>query len=195
MKYLKTLNLIGAMLFLSVSTNSANAALVLTIDTYTIDELSFTISGTFDADTIGTQPGKLAIKNDWSNNLGVNTDLFASTITATNNSISGIGGISINDGHTWGDGIHFGQFGLGGSAPFTMGTAINGSITLSGTGAFDPADAATLQLVSGFNSATQDWTRLEANAVSAVPVPAAVWLMGSAIAGLFGFSRRESTAA
>ena len=195
MKYLKTLNLIGVLLFLSVVSNSANAALVLTIDTYTTDELSFTISGTFDADTIGNQPGLLAIKNDWSNNIGVHTELFASTISATNNSISGISGISINDGDTQGDGIHFAQFGIGSTTPFTMGTAIIGSITLSGIGAFDPADVATLQLVSGFNFATQDWVRLEANAVSAVPVPAAVWLMGSAIAGLFGFSRRESTTA
>jgi hypothetical protein len=35
--------------------------------------------------------------------------------------------------------------------------------------------------------------RLDNAAVSAVPVPAAVWLMGSALAGLFGFSHRKST--
>lgn len=37
--------------------------------------------------------------------------------------------------------------------------------------------------------------RLDDAAVSAVPVPAAVWLMGSALAGLFGFTRRQSAKA
>ena len=71
--------------------DSTQAALTLTIDNYTTDELSFTIGGTFDADTIGDQPGWLAIKNDWSNNVGVHTELFSTEPTDTVNTIT-IGG-------------------------------------------------------------------------------------------------------
>lgn len=206
MKYLKTHNLIGAMLFLLVCSNSANATLMLVIDNYTTDELSFTISGTFDADTIGggaasASPGYLAIKNDWSNNVGVHTELFSDAVFITSNTLT-IGTHSLNhfvvttDSLPWADTFFSTVSPV--STILTAGTPVSGSVTLSGTGAIDPAHAATLQLVSTYISATGPgspghWARLEANAVSAVPVPAAVWLMGSAIVGLFGFSRRKPT--
>ena len=200
MKYLKTFNIIGVLLLLSVSTKPANAVLTLVIDNYTTDELSFTINGAFDADTISdsSTPGYLAIKNDWLLNEGTHTDLFSSTPMLTNNTIT-IGGVSPghvvnNFGWDWADSFYYRNI-SGVENAFTAGTIVSGSVTLSGTGMFDPADAVSLQLVSGFSTTSSDWVRLEANAVSAVPVPAAVWLMGSALVGLTGFSRRKETTA
>ena len=147
----------------------ANAALTLTIDNYTNDEITFTISGTFDADTIGDSPGYLAIKNDWSNNQGVATEWFSSLPTATLNTIT-IGGllppITIQDGvSTWMDDIIFSNP-LGPEVPILAGTAVTGSVTLTAAGAFNPADAATLELISGFSrpAGANDWVRLEASA-------------------------------
>jgi len=42
----------------------SQAALVFTIDSMTTDELIFSINGTFDETSVGTNPGYLAIKND-----------------------------------------------------------------------------------------------------------------------------------
>ena len=95
-----------------VLSGQAYAALTLTIDNYTTDEVTFTISGTFDADTIGDSPGYLAIKNDWSNNQGVHTEWFSTLPTATLNTIT-IGGqvpgttIQNDDTFTWADNIFF----------------------------------------------------------------------------------------
>ncbi|WP_279245634.1 VPLPA-CTERM sorting domain-containing protein [Candidatus Litorirhabdus singularis] len=185
-------------IMLAVAGASANAALVLSIDTYTTDEVSLSISGTFDEDTIGIFPGYLAVKNDWSNNYGVHTEWFSSLPTITANTIL-IGGLAPDtaaqnsDIRGWNDNVFF-RF-ADNTAPITAGTTVSGSITLSKVGAFDLADMATLQLVSGLNftvpiSDDDDWARLEAN-VSAVPLPAAAWLFGSALLGLAGVSRRR----
>ena len=185
---------------LAVAGASANAALVLSIDTYTTDEVSFSINGTFDADTVGNFPGYLAVKNDWSNNVGVHTEWFSALPTITVNTIM-IGGLAPtifgaqnSDIRPWNDNVFF-RFDDN-TAPITAGTTVSGSITLSRVGVFDPADMATLQLVSGLNftapfSDNDDWARLEAN-VSPVPLPAAAWLFGSALLGLAGVARRRS---
>jgi len=198
------MNKILAFLILAIATLSqSHASLVFTIDNYTTDELSFTFSGMFDTDTIGDSAGWLAIKNDWSNSGGIHTELYSSTPTITNNTIS-IGGLTPqtylqNSTYAWNDSVFFANpFGTNNS--FTAGTTVTGSMTLFGIGAFDPADAATLELVSGFVrpfdiGLGDDWARLEASAqVSAVPVPAAAWLFGSALLGFFGFSRRKANA-
>lgn len=188
-------------LVLSIATTSVHAALVLSIDTYTTDEISFSISGTFDEDTIGIFPGYLAVKNDWSNNYGVHTEWFSSFPTMTVNTIL-IGGVAPtlaqaqnSDIRAWNDNVFF-RF-ADNMAPFTAGTAVSGSITLTGVGLFDPADMATLELVSGLNftdpiSSDDDWARLEARAVATVPVPAATWLFGSALLGLVATARRRA---
>ena len=185
---------------LSLIGTSANAALVFEIDTYTTDEVSFSISGTFDADTIGIFPGYLAVKNDWSNNIGVHTEWFSGAPSITLNTIM-IGGLAPtlvqaqNSGiRPWNDDIFF-RF-ADNTAAFTAGTAVSGSITLSGVGLFDPADMSTLELVSGLDytspiSSDDDWARLEAR-VSAVPLPAAAWLFGSAIIGLGVVKRKRA---
>ena len=183
------------------SAASSHAALQMIIDTYTADEVSFTLSGTFDADTIGIFPGYLAVKNDWSNNTGVHTDWFTSIPTISVNTVQ-IGGLAptLTEAQNspirpWNDNIFF-RFDDN-LAPFTAGTTVSGSITLSGAGIFDPADKATLELVSGLNftepfSDDDDWARLEATAtMSPVPVPAAAWLFGSALIGLAGLARRK----
>lgn len=178
----------------------SEAALVLTVDSYTNDELSFSISGAFDADTIGDLPGYLAIKNDWSNNVGTHTELFSSAPTITSNTITIGGGFFVtnttvqNGSAPWTDNVFFTLTDISGNDftgfPFTAGMPVSGSMTLSGVGAFDPADAATLELVSGFNRGS-DYARLE---FSPVPIPAALPLFVSGLLGLIGLSRRKKAA-
>jgi len=184
---------------LCLASASANASLVLLINTYTTDEVSFTISGTFDANTIGIFPGYLAIKNDWSNNIGVHTEWFSGTPAITVNTIL-IGGVApsltlVQDdaGSAWNDDLLFIPP-AGNAVAITAGTSVSGSVTLSGVGFFNPADLATLELVSGLNftspsSNDDDWARLEASA-SVVPIPPAAWLFGSTL-GLMGVMRRK----
>jgi len=183
----------------------AQSALVFTIDTYTISELTFTLSGTFDDDTIGNEQGWLAIKNDWSSNTGTHTDFLGLGATMVSNIM--IGGftplgtiITTGDIDTFSDSIAFLQQG-GSFSTIVAGTTVSGSATLSAIvgGAFNPTDASTLELVSGFNYGPSsplvggDWARLEATATfvgSVVPVPAAVWLFGTALLGFVGMARK-----
>jgi hypothetical protein len=178
---------------------AAQAELVLTIDNYTADELAFSISGTFDSDTSGEQPGYLAIKNDWSNNVGSHTEIWSATPTITSNTIQINGatpetGIGNNPTLGWADALYFVNRSTpwtGNGDPFEAGWAVTGSVVLSGVGAFDPSDAATLELVSGYKTTTRSWDRIEATAVAAVPIPAAAWLFGSGLVGLVGLRRRQ----
>jgi len=177
--------------------STSHAALVFTIDTYTTDQLSFTLGGTFDAATIGDQPGWLAIKNDWSNNQGVHTEMFAGLPTISLNTIL-VGGLAPstsvqNSSSEWMDDILFANP-LGTSNAIAAGTTVSGSLTLLGLGIFDPTDEATLELLSGFDNSVRDWVRLEASTLaSVVPIPAAVWLFGTALMGLVGFGKRRKT--
>jgi hypothetical protein len=185
---------IGAMLLMLAG--NASAALVLTVNSYTTDQLSLSISGTFDQDTVGTHPGYLAIKNDWSNNQRHHTELFSSTPAIISSTIT-IDGVIVESfvrnlsSQVYADSIFF--FGPGGAAgvetSILAGTAVSGLITLSGVGAFNPADVHTLELVSGWNDQTRDWVRFEASATM-VPVPAAAWLFASGL-GLLGWMRRR----
>ena len=188
---------------------AAHSALTFTIDVYTPDELTFTLGGTFDVDTIGNETGWLAIKNDWSNNTGIHTDFLGLGATMVSNTIM-IGDFSplstiIREGsETFSDSVGFLQQG-GSFSTIFAGTMVSGSATLSaiGGGAFQPTDASTLELVSGFNNGPTgtidggDWARREATATfggSVVPVPAAVWLFGTALMGMFGFNKRRKAA-
>ena len=155
---------------------AAQATLTLTIDSYTTDELSLTISGTLDEDTNGKY---LAIKNDWSNNQGVHTELFVLTPSCSHTIT--IGGAAPSEWHlrntteTYTDALYF----IEGTTTIPAGTEVSGSITFSGVGAFDPVSNNSIQLVSGFNNTTVDWDRLEATAV--IPEPATF-----AFVGIFG---------
>ena len=181
--------------------STSHATLVLTIDTYTTDELSLTLSGSFDLDTVGDRPGFLAIKNNWSNNFGFHTEIFSRAPAITVNTIlidgTAPSGVFIqNDNSTWMDVIFFDNpifDSVTGDTAFTAGTIVSGSLTLTGLGIFDPTDEATLELVSGFDNNAVDWARSEAGtmAVSPVPVPAALWLFGTALIGLVGFGKRR----
>ena len=196
---------LAAVLVLMAS--GAQATLIFTIDNYTADELSFTITGTFDADSTGSQPGWLGIKNDWSNNQGVHTELFVADPALTLNTIL-IGGVAPNafvdnDIGAWDDGMYW-ENPSGASGAIAAGTTVSGSVTLSGVGFFDPSDFATLELVSGWTCSqgvphgcpgTQlpvaDYTRLEAGA-SVVPEPSTALLLGLGLTGLAAKGRRRS---
>jgi len=193
---------IVSLLFLSVLASTANAALILSIDNYTENELAFTISGSFDYDTIGDKvPGYLAIKNDWSNNQGIHTEMFNffPTITLNTITIGGTGPLSfsvINSAEAWTDTIWF-QNPLGVTNPITAGTSVAGSMVLSGNGAFDPVNADSLELLSGFITYEDDievnrWARLESAAQTApVPIPSTLGLLGIGLLGLAGVNRRK----
>ena len=161
----------------------ARAAVIFTVTEFTSDTLSLTLSGTLDADTGGVQPGWLAIKNDWSNHVGVHTEFLNSIPTITVNTIV-IGGVAplttdIQNGASdaFADSIVF-QNPNGSGLPLFAGTSIAGTLTLSGAGAFSPT--AGLELLSGFG-ATGDWARLEA---AAVPEPTTALLLAGGLAGL-----------
>lgn len=187
---------------LIATAGQVQAAFILSIDNYTADELTFSIAGFFDADTIGDSEGYLALKNDWSNNRGVHTELFSSTPIVTSNTVL-IGGLAPttflqNGTSAWMDNIYF-HNPLGTENPILAGTTVAGSVTLSGVGAFNPAVTATFELVSGFvrpfgPGPGDDWARLEAGTlVAAVPEPSslAVFGIGACVAGLGAALRRR----
>jgi hypothetical protein len=145
---------------------AASAALTLTINSFTPDQLSLSISGTFDSDVIGDQQGWLAIKSRWTSNIGIHTEFYSALPTIIENTIS-IGGVLVGLPNlsweagtpTWGDSIHFANPNGGQFAPIRAGTAVSGTLILSAPGGFDPS--AQLQLLSGFSATTMDWVRLE----------------------------------
>jgi len=65
---------------------------------------------------------------------------------------------------------------------------INAGASVSGAFLFNPALLASSGLVIGTNGTTNS-----AIAVSAVPVPAAIWLFGSGLLGLVGIARRKKS--
>jgi hypothetical protein len=161
----------------------SNATLTLTIDSLTTGQLTFSISGTFD-----TAPNEqwLAVKNDWSHNQGYHTEMFSGTPTVTFNSLL-INGVSASpsiaaDSQTWGDAVYF-------SGTMLAGTAVSGTITLTGAGMFVPANLGNIQLVSGFTRPVghDDWYRLESS--SAIPEPATAMILGLG-GGLIALYRR-----
>lgn len=148
----------------SIFWKSSVAQLVLTIDEYTTDTLTFSISGSFEADTIGDFSGWLAIKNAWQGNQGVHTELFSSTPSVVSQSIT-IGGLSANTAvengsQTYNDSIYW-QNPLGFNSSISALTVVDGSVTLSGPGIFDPVNNNQLTLVSGLSLSPYDWARLE----------------------------------
>ncbi len=176
------------------SASSVWSQLTLTIDEYTTDRLSFTVSGSLATDTTGTWEGWLAIKNDWSGNVGVHTELFSSTPSITSQNIT-IGGTSVNavvgnGSQAYNDSIYW-QNPLGFTNPISALTVVNGSVTLEGSGAFDPVNNPALHLVSGINLTPYDWARLEAVG-SAIPEPSTyAVLIGSLVLVIVAWKRKS----
>ena len=187
---------IAALIMTPIGVSQAHAALTLTVDTFTTSELKFSISGTFDSDVSGDQQNWIAIKHNWSNSSGINTDWLDDAIgfsgvdfanwTVVENSITIGGAVPIASnvaatGETWGDSIYFKNFN---NDPILAGTAVSGSFHVQGADLFTVVS--NLQLLSGFNDTTADWVRLEANAN--VPAPAS---LGCLLMAATAFSRRR----
>lgn len=179
-----------AVLVAGVGASESGAALSLNIDIFTTDEIKFTISGTFDEDVIGDQRGWLAVKNDWSNNFGTNNGwiddsvgffpvsdadwmLIENTVTIGSATIRSFVAAS---GQTWGDSIYFGD--NEGMPPILAGTAVSGTFHAQGDNLFTVVK--NLELLSGFDDQSEDWTRLEATAVPAPSALALLCLAGAA---------------
>ncbi|MCV6624816.1 MAG: hypothetical protein OIF38_01895, partial [Cellvibrionaceae bacterium] len=75
MNYLRLKALAVVLLHIAVLPG-AQAAINFYVEDYSTDRIVITLSGTFEADTAGDQPGWLAIKRDWSNNIGTDTTWF-----------------------------------------------------------------------------------------------------------------------
>jgi len=162
----------------------SHATLMLTIDEMTTDTFTFSINGTFDEDSYGDIAGVLAIKYDWSNNLGVHTE-FMNNANVESSTISfndELADILVSGGveHGKNDSISFDNI-FGQNIAFLAGTVVSGSATL--TGEFDPSKAAGLELLSGYKqhiswvgglSNKVDWARHEADAVLAFTPPPSV---------------------
>lgn len=187
---------IAALIMTPIGVSQAHAGLTLTVDTFTTSELKFSISGTFDSDVSGDQQNWLAIKHNWSNSTGINSDWLNDSLgfgevaianwTVVENSIT-IGGavpMASNvaaDVQAWGDSIYFKNFN---NAPILAGTAVSGSFHVQGANLFTVVS--NLELLSGFNDTAQDWERLEATAN--VPAPAS---LGCLFMAATAFSRRK----
>lgn len=189
---------LAAVALAGVAQAPAHAGLMLTVKSLTTDELWLQISGTFDADTIGESKGYLAVKNKWSSNVGVHTEMFAFAPAVTLNTIT-IGGSAVTTAvqdalATWTDNIFFINP-QGSERSILAGTAVGGEIRLSGAGAFNPANL-SLELVSGLNRpiGRDDWARLEAVAEASsgqLPEPGALALVSMALLSGFVSARRR----
>jgi predicted extracellular nuclease len=94
-----------------------------------------------------------------------------------------IGQIGLDPGTQWGTGLVSTQ----NNTLLRMATIFAGDT--DGSNPFDPADQWT-----GLPEDTFSSLGAHSVAVSAVPVPAAVWLFGTALVGFVGFSRRRKVA-
>ncbi|MBN1404766.1 MAG: hypothetical protein JW942_09915 [Opitutales bacterium] len=166
----------------------SQAALSLNIDSYTTSEITLTIGGTLDSDVVGDQKNWIAIKNDWTNNYGVNTDWFETAPTCVhslkiNNTDANV---NLNNSTSYyADAVYFSID----SNDLLAGYSVSGSITL--TGSFIELSAVNLELLSGFDNTAKDWARLEASA-SVVPEPAqAGAALGLAALGAIVLKRRR----
>lgn len=114
---------------------------------------------------------------------------------------------SVYQGFTTGPGLSGMNF-LGSVLASTIGQNIGLSILLTGNYINDPAAAGEYTIVVGDQGGANgsfdghiklgveaNATALYANQIAAVPVPGAVWLFGSAMAGFIGFGRRKQLAA
>jgi hypothetical protein len=114
---------------------------------------------------------------------------------------------SIYQGFATGPGLSGMNF-LGSVLASTIGQNIGLSILLTGNYINDPAAAGEYTIVVGDQGGANgsfdghiklgveaNATALYANQIAAVPVPGAVWLFGSAMAGFIGFGRRKQLAA
>ena len=85
-----------------------------------------------------------------------------------------------------GGGNPFVNYGFSTIQPFQFQLGQGGATSLF---FFEELDSASVLLIANDESTSHDF---EGALVSAVPVPAAVWLFGTALIGLVGFSKRKS---
>ena len=187
-----------ALLAVLLSPMAANADLILQVNTFNANELSITVSGTFDTDVTGDQPYWLALTNNWPNSadwiadsVGF-TSLASAGLTVIENSIT-FDGLAPNSSivsatdPTWGDSFYWSN---NGTAAILAGTTVAGTLSVSGAGIFDTTSA-NLQLVSGFINSTGTWATLEADGTSvSVPEPGTLALFGIGLFGM-GLMRRR----
>lgn len=209
----KTFSLPAALAIATVISSlagTARANLTLSLNDFTEDTLSVSISGFFDTDVEGEIDSVFAIKADYSSNVGVNSDWLDDSIgfianldafTVTENTIS----ISVGDSifntvsavpeNGFGDAFLFYAFSPDGFVPLTAGTTVSGTLTLSRPGGFNPSAVDYLELVSGYNNDPDlGFGEVDGNFVrveSIIPEPSTVLLTSLGALALV-FRRRKS---
>lgn len=135
--------------------------------------------------------------NDNSDTFLANTNTKGTHPGAASNG-SNLATVAVDGNPSFGGGPNWGS-NFGGKAPFSNAALINSSnffwlITESST-ADGSLPATIAQFANGiWNFATSGDLTYSQSAVSAVPVPAAVWLLGSGLLGLVGVARRRRLA-
>ena len=174
-------------------TGLAHSALSLVVSDFTPDSITVSISGSFDSDVAGDQRYIVAIKPDWSSNDGAVVDWIDGVVTDRRGNPQGWGllgdssltlqantlafegwpflqfSVALSE-TSWGDSIYIST----GGGSILAGTAVSGSFTVSGAGAFDPSAVGEFELVSGFDESDRSWNRLEAR----VPEPSISFMLG-----------------
>lgn len=197
------------LLFVCLVPTTAQSALILSIEEYTTDTFVFSISGTFDADTVGTPfAGFLGVKWDYEGNPGSHTDFISPDAGDVGNPLYSSGSLTFNGiaqlpsfaptTGTFADSIRFGNPSGGAGTPFAAGTVVSGTISVDLSGepiSFLLVDPLSFDLVSGLNGGFTSWNRLEASAtlVSGVPEPSSFLLLGLASLTLLLLRFRRST--
>ncbi len=209
----RSLLFIAAFLCLAPVASASSITYDVTVNTSSIAGTAGSLDFNFNPGPLVTQPASLQILNFSSNGT------LASGPSLTGDVSGGLPStVTFNNGTAFND--YFGGFTFGTKISFALSfygpalSAPNGVSTSGSTFAFsmfsDPAGTVpvlTSDTVNGFAFTTNvnlDGTTTVANSSAqqttispvsstATPIPAAIWLVGSALAGLVGFVRRKPT--
>jgi len=191
---------------------TANAALVSRLNGAAVYDTDFNITWATNANIAG--PMTLSAANAWAASLvidGVGGWRLPTTVQPDASCTSQTGGLSLGYSCTGSEMGHLFYSELGGWAGYTITAYHSSNYYLfsnlrtdkfywsSTVMASDPTREWSFGFATGYqypywpsNTTTFYALAVHDGDVAAVPVPAAIWLFGSGLAGLFGFTRRRS---
>lgn len=201
----------GALIMMVISAN-ANAALVSRLNGAAVYDTDLNITWATNANIAG--PMTLDVANNWAASLvidGVSGWRLPTTMQPDSSCQYNNGGMSYGLDCTGSEMGHLFYTELGGWAGYAITTYHNSNYYLfsnfrtdkyywsSTPLASDPTREWSFTFSDGYqypywpsNTTTYYALAVHNGDVAAVPIPAAIWLFGSGLAGLFGFTRRRS---